>query len=182
VNRSELAELSTRLAQLADALGGRAPSAAGMLVWLDALGECRLPDILDVLRDWPKSHAKMPLPAEVLKLAREMLTSRTEAVADGYAKTARAPFSPAEFKGDPNCAEYRAFRAFYAQHIRRSKPAPKAWAERLRDREAAGEQLNHAQSEAWRRALRAPRKVDAQETDGEREDRAERDAIQSEMA
>lgn len=35
-----------------------------------------------------------------------------------------------------------------------AKPGPKAWAWRLREREIAGERLNHAQKDAWRSALR----------------------------
>jgi hypothetical protein len=154
MRKSELPELSTRLAQLADALASRAPSTAGLAVWLDALAECAMADVLAVLVDWPKSHAKMPLPADVLRLCRDRMTDRTERQAAEFAKSARAQWSPEKLRGDTASPQYLAFRRALATGKRRERPHPKAWAHKLRDREAAGEQLLSTASDAWRAALR----------------------------
>src|SRR5512139_402776 len=79
MHKQELPELSQRLAQLADALGGKAPSPAGLLVWGDALAECKTDDVKATLTDWPKSNTRMPSPADVLKRCRELAAARREA-------------------------------------------------------------------------------------------------------
>ena len=44
----------------------------------------------------------------------------------------------------------------FAKALKRPQADPRAWADRLRKRELAGERLSRAQREAWREALRAP--------------------------
>lgn len=153
MHKHELPELSQRLSQLADALGGRAPSPAGLLVWGDALAECSRDDVLAVLSDWPKTHSKMPLPAEVLKLCRERLSDRIEREA-----RTRAARGHDDWDIEPSvCANvdgeaYRQFTAF-VRSLTKTPRNPKAWSLALRDREEAGERLNYVQSKLWRDAL-----------------------------
>lgn len=182
---SDAPELQRRLSQLADALAGKAPSAAGLVVWLDALAECDASDVLAVLTDWPKSHAKMPLPAEVLKAARDVASARRERIAEGERKAADAAakrlaqtIDGASWPGGKSAAWQAAQRAI-ADIRKRPKPTGKAWAFALRDRENAGEFLYPAQRENWRAALRETART-AVETEDERGARLEREAIQAE--
>lgn len=182
---SDAPELQRRLSQLADALAGKAPSAAGLVVWLDALAECDASDVWTVLVDWPKSHAKMPLPAEVLKAARDVSSARRERIAEGERKAADAAakrlaqtIDGASWPGGKSAAWQAAQRAI-ADIRKRPKPTGKAWAFALRDRENAGQFLDPVQRENWRAALRETART-AVETEDEREARLEREAIQAE--
>jgi hypothetical protein len=78
MTKHELHELANRLTQLADALNGKPPSPAGLLVWLDALGELPLATVLAVLSDWPKANSRMPVPADILKLGRDRVSNSVE--------------------------------------------------------------------------------------------------------
>ena len=179
-------ELQRRLLQLADALAGKAPSAAGLVVWLDALAECDASDVWAVLVDWPKSHAKMPLPAEVLKAARDVASARRERIAQAERDAERkaadslarnlSRFQP---EGGRMTPAYLEFKRAMAELKRRPKPHPKQWAYDLRDKESRGEFLYPVQRENWRAALRETSRT-ALETEDEREARLEREAIQSE--
>lgn len=181
---SDANELARRLANLADALGAKAPGASGLAVWLDALSECDGSDVWAVLVDWPKSHAKMPLPVEVLKAAREAAAARRERIAEGERKAADvaakrlAQTMDGEFAGAKSDAWKAAQRAI-AEIRKRPKPSGKDWAYALRDKDARGEFLYPAQRENWRAALRETART-AVETEDEREARLEREAIQAE--
>lgn len=177
-------ELQRRLAQLADALAGKAPSAAGLVVWLDALAECDASDVWSVLTDWPKSHAKMPLPAEVLKAARDVASARRERIAEGERKAADTAAKRLTHTLDGaysagKSSAWKAAQAAISEIRKRPKPSGKSWAFALRDRENAGEFLYPVQRENWRAALRETSRT-ALETEDEREARLEREAIQSE--
>lgn len=179
---TDLPELERRLTDLADALGGRAPSKAALRVWLDTLAECTMPDVSSVLTDWPKSHAKPPLPAEVLKACRDRLSDRIERQA-AVDREAGKTFSVDRLKGDPNSPAYRAFQAALAELKRKPKPGPKDWAWRLREKEIRGEFLYPVQRENWRAALRGmPGAEMPSESEADIEARLEREAIQAEAA
>jgi len=85
------------------------------------------------------------------------------AAADEWAEiTRRLRVADAETLGQPRVSEVNPYAgmsvAACQAEIRRikssPKPGPKAWAWKLRERELAGERLNHAQKDAWRQALR----------------------------
>jgi hypothetical protein len=162
MQKQDLAELSQRLSQLADALGGRTPSPAGLLVWLDTLAEAA------------KSHAKMPLPADVLKLSRERLSERVEKRAAENAKDNRKDWSPEELRASTEIAQRELARI--RSILRRPKPSRKAWAQRLIDGQYpnAGE---YAKALATRQLHGSPASNPI-ETESEREARLEREAIQ----
>lgn len=125
MHKQEIPELSQRLAQLADALGGKAPSPAGLLVWGDALSECRTDDVKAVLTDWPKSHTKMPSPAEVLKRCREMSSDRIEAESKRNAATAPTIDSILAIPADgPNA---KAFRRMWSAIRSKKASCPREW-------------------------------------------------------
>jgi len=67
--------------QLADALGGKAPTQAGLKVWIQVLREFPLPEIIDQLDGWAKRSNKMPAPADVWKVCNERRIDRLEASA-----------------------------------------------------------------------------------------------------
>lgn len=174
MQKHELPELAGRLAQLADALGGRAPSPAGLLVWLDALAECSMPDILAVLTEWPKRHHKMPLPAEVLAQARARLSERVESQAEKNRREAPSLADMIAGLRRNMSDEAKAAREQIADWLKSSGANGRnwrAWARELKAREEAGEPLSEVQREAWRTALRLT------ESDAEREARSEREAI-----
>jgi hypothetical protein len=187
MQKHELSELSQRLAQLADALGGKAPSAAGLLVWGDALAECERIDVVAVLTDWPKSHAKMPLPAEVLKLARESATGRRERAASAEQTAerdaAKALQKPGHWKPEAGgmTPAYAEFKRSLDELKRRTKPTPKAWAYRLKDIEEVGVNLPPVAKENWRAALKENLRI-SPETEDQIEARLEREAIQAEAS
>lgn len=178
MHKANLPDLSQRLSQLADALGGRSPSPSGLLVWLDTLAECAMDDVLGVLTDWPKSNSKMPLPADVLRLSRERTSFRLESQSAQNAKTARAP-AP-QFVGDKNSPQYQAFCRWVAKH--RPTPPPRAWAWKLKAREERGENLLPVQMDAWRVSLRYEIAEPTADLDpvAVREARIEREAMQAE--
>jgi hypothetical protein len=115
-----------------------------------------MPDVLGALVDWPKSHVKMPTPADVLKAARERLSERTERAANEVGKQDRQPFAAERLRGDPSDPAYQAFKRDVAALADRGRPAGKEWAHRLRARERDGEPLGAVQSRLWREALRVP--------------------------
>jgi hypothetical protein len=164
MQKHELSELSQRLAQLADALGGRAPSPAGLLVWGDALAECGCDDVMAVLSDWPKAHAKM-------RLCRERLSARVEGAAAQRAKSNREPWSATSLPASTEMA--RQHMAEIRRILRRPKPDRKAWIPRVL---AAGA----SESYAYALALKAAGGLqERHETESEREARLEREAIQA---
>lgn len=178
--RITVTELTTRLTELAEALQAKPPGAKGMLVWMDVLAECQREDVLSVLTDWPKSSAKMPSPADVLRLARERISDRIEKQAADNAKDARRPWSAERLKGDPNSPAYAQFRADMAALKRRPKPGPKDWAAKHLLKPIDGFHATPTTHAMARAALRTPAPRE-QESEADREARLEREAIQAEV-
>lgn len=169
MHKRELPELSQRLSQLADALGGKAPSPAGLLVWGDALSECERDDVLNALSDWPKSHAKMPVPAEMLKACRERAAARREQQAgDDLRAEKSAPGLRAAFQNADSEIARRELAKIkhilsdchpglvagsFAPISGRPNADPKDWARVLRVKHESGETLSLYQIEAYKGAL-----------------------------
>jgi len=177
MERNDSAVLTDRLTELAEALGGKAPSPKALNVWLDALKECGREEVLAVLTDWPKSHAKMPVPSEILKACREQLSTRIErdAVkrAQESSKALSGVYQP-QGRSEVGKAALVEIKAILAdstpgyvagnfQHVGgNSSIDPKGWARVLRVREAAGEPLSIMQRQAWRAALGVDAKAAAE--------------------
>lgn len=153
MNANDLPALEKRLAELSDALGGRAPTKGSLRVWLDALSECRFDDVQRALSDWPKTAIKPPVPADILKLCRSETSRRIEEEAKQNLATAitlddviqRADTDPEMVKRE--LAKIRAI-------LSSPRPGPKDWAYKLKAAEEAGEKLDIQQSRLWREALR----------------------------
>lgn len=111
---SDITELSRRLCELADALNGKHPTSAAMKVWFDALQDVAVSDVLHVLTEWPKTHVKPPVPAEVLRLCRDRITNRIEESSKANAVDARKDWKPEHLRGDPQSPQYLAFKAEFA--------------------------------------------------------------------
>lgn len=154
MNKSELPELSQRLAQLADALGGRAPSPAGLMVWGDALQECRTDDVKIALSDWPKKNVKMPSPADILKVCRSETSRRLEDEAEQNRRAAPTLKGALRSAADGPTETGRAALREILSILKSPKPDPKDWARVLKVREESGETLDSHQSRMWREALR----------------------------
>ena len=169
MQKTDLPELQVRLEELADALGGRAVGAKGIMVWLDALREVRFDDVKAALTDWPKSHTKMPSPAEILKACRESSSARREAdAAIRRAQERESSGIEGAIAGAKSPAGREALRAIRellsdckpglvagtVHHIGgRPDMDMKGWARKLKAREEAGEQLDVQQRRMWREAL-----------------------------
>jgi len=152
---NDLPALSKRLAELADYYDKKAPGASALRVWLDALGEASIDDVLRVLTDWPKYQRAMPLAEEVLRKSRNLLSDRIEdeskrnlASAGSLADLARA------LKENISHEAKRARSELSVMVSRMANRDPKAWARNMKAREEAGEVLNDCQRDAWREALR----------------------------
>lgn len=161
MNKHEGPELSQRLAELADALGGRSPSPAGLLVWIDALKELSMDQVKTALTEWPKRNAKMPAPLDILKLARETAAFRRETEAAKLKDGAEIKWAPTKYGLEAS----KAIRQMVSGaggivagaflHIGGRGPADdhKEWAKVLKVKEESGESLSMTQKQAWREAL-----------------------------
>lgn len=153
----DLPELDRRLSELADAFGTRPPSKGALNVWLDALKECQFDDVKSVLSDWPKSHAKAPLPAEVLKACRTMMSERIERQAEINRQTAPTIADLVEGLKRNLSPESKKAREEIAARLASANSKVKdhkAWAKKLKARDESGEQLLECQRNAWREALK----------------------------
>src|SRR5574343_1112628 len=154
MKKADLVALEERLSELAEYYGRTRPSKGALRVWFDALQNESFDAVLAALTDWPKTHRQMPLADEVLQCVRRVAGQRLEDEAARNKETATGIGDMAEWlraKESPAVAQIRAALRNWAmaQRIR----DPKEWARKLKERETAGEQLGHAQSWAWRRAL-----------------------------
>ncbi|HSV73525.1 MAG TPA: hypothetical protein VLH79_07185 [Chthonomonadales bacterium] len=148
--------LALRLAHLADVLGARAPSSAALALWADALAECAAADAFATLADWPRSNARMPTPADILRITRERISERIERTAADHARANRQPWSVERLRSAPGSTAHVDALAAIRRALAQPRPHPRAWAERLRDREHAGETLGYQQRRLWRAALDTP--------------------------
>jgi hypothetical protein len=173
MQKHELAALSTRLTELADALGARAPGAGGVVVWGDALSGHSFDDVQNALTDWPRRNTKMPAPADIVKVCGERQGNRIERQAAANRESAGS------FDGVPNpnsvVAKFEVLRmreilsdchgGFVGgnfEHIAgNSAMDAKLWAKKLQIKEALGEDVSPTQASAWREALGMDRKAAA---------------------
>lgn len=117
-----------RLVQLADALGGRAPTQAGLAIWIQTLKEFQFHEISDQLDAWAKRSTKMPAPADVWKACNEYRTDRLEQAAK-VEKVRERKEADAAFKRSDRLG--KALRALVVK-LRDQEPRdPKEWAETL---------------------------------------------------
>lgn len=151
MDKREATVLQARLEELAEALGGRAPGAKGILVWMDALGECSIDSVKAALSDWPKKNIKMPSPVDILKACRERVSVRIEE--ESRSNNAAPGFDIGRLT-PPDSEMAKAELAKCLAILRSPKPGPKEWAYKLKAIEDAGDHLDMQQRRAWREALR----------------------------
>lgn len=166
MEKHEVPLLSQRLAQLAEVLDGKAPSPAALLVWLDALKHVRMDDVQAAISDWPKKHTKMPVPADIVKLAGERTSARVEAAGVRNRESTGAVADMAHpVRHNPNSPVAKAELAkindmladckggLVAGHFRQaagnSEMDPKGWAKTLRLAEQIQETYPH-EPEKWK--------------------------------
>ncbi len=116
------------VSQLADALSPRPLSQAAMAIWVSALKEFPLPDLVSQLDAWAKRSTKMPAPADIWKACNEMRTERIEQTAKAEARDFRLESERTFRRSDRIGAELRALTA----ELRDAPPRdPKEWAQVL---------------------------------------------------
>ena len=152
MDKREATVLQARLEELAEALGGRAPGAKGILVWMDALGECSIDSVKAALSDWPKKNIKMPSPVDILKACREVVGRKIDEQGKRNRETAGS-FDIGNMTPPDSPLAKAAFEEI-ARITRSPKPGPKEWAYKLKAIEDAGDHLDMQQRRAWREALR----------------------------
>lgn len=131
MNKHNVIEFSARMTQLSDALRADPPTEAAIEVWLDTLKECIFSDVLFVLTDWAKSHAKMPLPIDVLKAARDLASARLER--ETAARNLRVEVQmPWERRYDSGSAQDHLTKI--REMLARAKPAPTDWIAKILQR------------------------------------------------
>jgi hypothetical protein len=174
MQKHEMTELAQRLSQLADALDGKAPTAAGLLVWLDTLGEVPKADVLAALTDWPKSNGKMPRPNDVLKMARERTSDRVEKRAADNAKDNYKPWSPQHLRASTAVAKSH-LPTIKEMIAKPRRGRGKEWATRI-----LGGEFENAVDYAQQLAKKLKGAPVRTETEADIEARLEREAMQSE--
>lgn len=73
--------LGEALAALAEVFGARALSPKAVAVWADALRDFPIERVEALLRAWPRTHAKMPAPADAWKVLNDERTDDIERTA-----------------------------------------------------------------------------------------------------
>lgn len=147
----DLPALERRLAELADAFGGRPATKGALKVWMDALLECSFDDVQRALSDWPKKATKMPSPADILKACREQTSGRIE---EQSRRNNSAPGFDVGRLSTPDSPVAQGCLAQIKAILAKGRPEPKDWARKLKAREESGELLNAQQRRLWREALR----------------------------
>jgi len=120
--------LSENLINLADAIGGKAPTQAGMKVWIQTLREFPINEIVDVLTNWAKRATKMPAPADVWKSLNDARAERMESDA---ATRKREYEHEAKQTMHRNPVIAQKLSALLAEMRGRPKNDPKEWASNL---------------------------------------------------
>lgn len=70
--------LADRLSELIEVYGAKPVSEKGLTVWFNVLKEFSTEKVCSILIAWPKSHTKMPSPAEVWKAVNEISIDERE--------------------------------------------------------------------------------------------------------
>lgn len=154
---SEYPAFTERLVQLADALGSRPPTQAGIALWVQTLKEFPFAEVSDQLDGWAKRSTKFPAPADVWKPCNEIRTARIEATA----KSEAILFNRQAERTFVRSGEFgRRLRALLASMKDRPENDPKDWARIIHHRFINdlpgnhGEPINQVQLEFACSALR----------------------------
>ena len=123
--RTDMPVLAERLTELADAIGGKRPTAEGLKVWASTLAEFPLHQVVDVLTGWAKRATKMPAPADVWKVCNDQRTERIEQEAKVNNAMERKE-SAAAFQRSDRLG--KALRALSREVSARVSDDPKEWA------------------------------------------------------
>ena len=99
---ADLQTLKERLVELAEALGGKAPSSAALKLWGSVLKDYPIEDICDAIQLWARTKTKFPAPSEIASLCARRLSERIE----GQAVAHKSSFAAGASKilADPRIA------------------------------------------------------------------------------
>lgn len=126
MNRIDIPTFTARLDELADALGHKRVSEVGLKVWLQALNEFPLPDLVAQLDIWAKTNARFPTPASLWERCNNARTDRIEEAAK-LEKVRERREADAVFKRSDKLG--RALRSLVKTLKDREPTDPKEWAE-----------------------------------------------------
>jgi hypothetical protein len=137
--------LFERLCELADAVGGKKPTQAGLKVWYVVLKEYDLPNVVNVLDNWARRSGKMPAPNDVFKVLNDSRVDKMESDAEsakrGYAADAARTFR--------RCPEFARKIHALAADLNVASPSrkhdPKDWARVIYARFVADRPANNGQ-------------------------------------
>ena len=77
----DVKDFSAAMNGLAEVVDHKPVSQKGLEMWFDTLKEFPTPQVLGLIRAWPKSHTKFPAPADIWKALNEYRTKRLEQTA-----------------------------------------------------------------------------------------------------
>jgi hypothetical protein len=159
MNGSDIPTLRERIAELAEALGSKAPGEAGLRAWLAALKDFPMPEVVDAFDHWLRTKPKMPAPSDIRLILAGRLSDRIErqAAADkgDFVQGSKRILTAAQKAiGQEHLAKIRAILSNQGTHD------PDDWWHRLIERQRAGEELAYMQLVnsrlAWEKAGRPP--------------------------
>ena len=76
--KADIPTLAKQLNSLAEVFDKKAITPGALEVWFDTLRDFPCDQVMGLLIGWPKSHAKMPVPAEVFKTMNEWAIDQRE--------------------------------------------------------------------------------------------------------
>lgn len=141
VNKIDFADIARRLQDLAEAYDRRPLAEGAIKAWWSTLESLQAFDVHCVLDDWLRSVNKFPTPADIYRAANERGIDRREAAA---AQMKAQEVQEVKHMGaTPQGRRALALiREMLAKKVA-SPDDPKAWARKILDRYADGEQLPH---------------------------------------
>lgn len=89
--KTDVQPFAAALNELADALDHKHITEGANRIWFDILREFPCEMVCGLLRSWPKSHAKFPVPAEVWKVLNDMAIADRERASEDLRKEAQQP-------------------------------------------------------------------------------------------
>jgi len=120
VNPTDSLVLKDRLAEIADAVGAKAPGELGVKAWYIALKDFPIDKVVGALDTWLRTKPKMPAPADIRQIVAASVSDRLEATLKANAE----PFRLTPQGRDPNSPAYLKFKAWWAAFKANSPPCP----------------------------------------------------------
>lgn len=134
---ADIPMMASALDALSDTFDRKRPTKEAIQVWFNTLRHQRTEFVMDELNAWAQSNTKMPLPANILSACAERQQREAAAVAKSTPKleTLIEPRSWLTPSADESIKKIR-------EILKRPRPHPKAWAQKILDRVRGGEKIS----------------------------------------